>query len=142
MRKLAVLFALSATAIAAHAATPSEVVRSFHDALARGKTDEARALLSPAVKIYESGYVEGTRDEYASHHLGADAEFAGATKVAVLRQDERVSGDMAVVTRETETRGRFKDKDVHSFGVETAVLERKGDGWNIVHFHWSSRKAK
>jgi ketosteroid isomerase-like protein len=101
-----------------------------------------RALLSPAVKIYESGYVEGTRDEYASHHLGADAEFAAATKVSVLRQDERVSGDMAVVTRETETRGRFKDKDVHAFGVETAVLEKKGDGWNIVHFHWSSRKAK
>lgn len=142
MRKLAALIVLSAASLAVHAATPTEVVAAFHDALARGKTEEARALLSPAVRIYESGHAELSRDEYAGHHLAADAQFAAATRVSVLRQDERVGGGLAVVTRETETRGRFKDKDVHAFGTETAVLEKSGDGWIIVHFHWSSRKAK
>ncbi|UUZ52431.1 hypothetical protein LP419_23415 [Massilia sp. H-1] len=43
---------------------------------------------------------------------------------------------------ETETSGTLKGKAIHSFGVETALLEKKGEGWVIVHVHWSSRKAK
>ncbi len=43
--------------------------------------------------------------------------------------------------RETETTGSYKDAEVHVFGLETAVLEKLGDGWQIVHLHWSSRKA-
>ena len=44
--------------------------------------------------------------------------------------------------RETETTGTYKNAAVHSFGLETAVLEQHGEGWLIVHLHWSSRKAR
>jgi len=36
----------------------------------------------------------------------------------------------------------LRGKPVHVFGTGTAVLEKKGDTWAIVHVHWSSRKAK
>jgi len=137
------LFACCAMICAgAAAATPSDAVSAFHAAIHAGDKDRALALMSPAVMIYESGYVERTRDEYANHHLAADIAFSKATTRKVLRHSERVDGAVATVLDETETSGVFKGKPVHSFGVETTVLEKQGDGWVIVHVHWSSRKAK
>ena len=59
----------------------------------------------------------------------------------MLKHSERVEGNIAIVMEETETTGAVKGKPVHSFGVETAVLEKKGDAWVITHVHWSTRKA-
>ncbi|WP_431476999.1 hypothetical protein [Massilia eburnea] len=60
---------------------------------------------------------------------------------ACCATEERRDGATAIVMRETETTGSYKDAEVHVFGLETAVLEKLGDGWQIVHLHWSSRKA-
>jgi ketosteroid isomerase-like protein len=138
------LFALfiSAASFQAWAATPLETVSAFHEALSSGKAEAATAFLSPTVQIFESGYVERSRDEYAGHHLAGDMAFAKATSLTVSRQNERVEGNIAIVTRETETKGKFKGTNVHAFGTETAVLEKQGDKWFITHVHWSSRKAK
>jgi hypothetical protein len=57
-------------------------------------------------------------------------------------QGERAEGKTAVVWQENETTGTANGKPVHLFGTETAVLEKSGDGWTILHVHWSSRKAK
>ena len=76
------------------------------------------------------------------HHLADDVAFAKSTSEAVQNQQELLNGDLAVVMRETETTGKFKGAAVHSFGTETAVLEKQGDSWVITHLHWSSRKAK
>lgn len=127
---------------AALAATPKETVAAFHEALTSGEKDRALALLSPAVAIYEAGYVERSRAEYAHHHLGGDMEFAKTTTRKLLKQSERIDGDTAIVWEETETTGTARGKPVHAFGTGTMVLEKKGDGWTIVHVHWSSRKAK
>jgi ketosteroid isomerase-like protein len=69
-------------------------------------------------------------------------EFAKNSTRKVLKQTERIDGNTAVVWEETETTGTSKGKPVHVFGTGTAVLEKKGDIWSIVHVHWSSRKAK
>ncbi|MCC2973796.1 DUF4440 domain-containing protein [Massilia sp. IC2-476] len=135
----AVLFTVSPLTLAA---TPKETLEAFHQALASGDKARALALLSPEVAIHESGYVERSRDEYASHHLGGDMEFARTTSRKLLKQTERIDGNTAVVWEETETTGTSRGKPVHLFGTGTAVLEKKGDGWAIVHVHWSSRKAK
>lgn len=144
MRKIvsACILACSAVALQAVAATPTETVAAFHDALSSGKAEQATALLSPNVRIFEAGYVEHSRDEYAGHHLADDVAFAKSTSEAVRNQQELLKGDVAVVMRETETTGKFKGAAVHSFGTETAVLEKQGDSWVITHLHWSSRKAK
>jgi ketosteroid isomerase-like protein len=138
----AVLAAFTFVSASALAATPSETVASFHAAIQAGDKDKALALLSPQIMIYEAGHVERSRDEYAGHHLGGDIEFAKVTRRKVIKHSERVDGNIAVVLEETETTGDYKGKPVHSFGVETAILEKKGDGWVIAHVHWSSRKAK
>lgn len=140
--KLISFAAVALFSLNAWAATPSETVAAFHGALHAGDKDKALSLLSAEVLIYESGYVERSRDEYAHHHLAGDIEFAKVTTRSVLKHRERIDGNIATVLEETETTGTVKGKPVHSFGVETAMLEKKGDGWVIVHVHWSSRKAK
>lgn len=134
--------ALSGVHAGAFAATPKETVAAFHEALGSGDKAKALALLSPEVAIYEAGYVERSRDEYASHHLAGDMEFAKTSARKLLKQTERIDGNTAIVWEETETSGTSRGKPVHVFGTGTMVLEKKGDGWAIVHVHWSSRKAK
>lgn len=133
------LFAASASSLAA---SPKETLAAFHDALTSGDKTKAASLLAPDITIYESGYVERSRDEYASHHLGGDIEFAKNSTRKVLKQTERIDGKTAVVWEESETTGVSRGKPVHVFGTGTAVLEKNGDNWSIVHVHWSSRKAK
>lgn len=137
---------LAASLIGVHAsslaASPKETLAAFHDALVSGDKAKALALLAPDIAIYEAGYVERSREEYASHHLGGDMEFAKNSTRKLLKQTERIDGNTAVVWEETETTGTSRGKPVHAFGTGTAVLEKKGDGWAIVHIHWSSRKAK
>lgn len=142
MRHTLFAIAISVVSVQAIAVTPLETVAAFHEALSTGKTEAATVLLSPTIQIFESGHVERSRDEYAGHHLPGDIAFAKATSQTVLRQNERVEGNIAVVTRETEIKGTFKGTNVHSFGTETAVLHKQGDKWLITHVHWSSRKAK
>lgn len=141
MRNLFILAALAAFSLPALATTPTEVVAKFHRALADGDSARATALLSPKIEIFESGHVERSRAEYAGHHLGADTQYARATKTKVLRQSEQIAGNVAIVLRETETTGSYGGRAVHQFGVETNVLEKDGDDWVISHVHWSSRKG-
>lgn len=115
---------------------------AFHAALARGDKAAALELLAPKVAIYESGYVEASRDEYAHHHLGGDIAFAKTSTRKVLKHSEKMAGDIAIIWEETETTGTSGGKPVHSFGTETAILEKIADRWVITHVHWSSRKAK
>lgn len=142
MRHLISLLVLSAMSAPLFAATPTDAVAEFHAALAAGKPEQVSALLAQGIHIYESGYVERSRDEYTGHHLKGDIDFAAATKNTILKQSERIEGNLAVVMQETETTGKYKGKNVHHFGTETAVLEKQGDKWVIVHIHWSSRKSK
>lgn len=120
---------------------PITTVNTFHNALSKGDKEAALAALSDTVLIYESGHVERSRSEYAGHHLPADMAFSQAVSRKVLKTDSRENGDLAVITQETETTGRYKDKEVHLIGVETTVLQRQDGIWRISHVHWSSRKA-
>jgi hypothetical protein len=125
----------------APAATPTETLAAFHQALAGGDRDKVLALLAPQVVIYESGQVERSRDEYAAYHLGADIAYAKTVTRKVLASSERIDGNTAVVWEESEaTNVPGKAGRVH--GLDTAVLEKKGDGWVIVHVHWSSHKTR
>jgi ketosteroid isomerase-like protein len=142
MRQLFCLSFLVAVSLPVTAATPTEVVGEYHAALASGNGAKALSLLSPSVQIFEGGYAEKSKDEYAGHHLPADMAFAKTVSRKVLKGSERISGDQAVVMQETDTQGTHNGAAVHMIGTETAVLEKKGDGWVITHFHWSSRKVK
>ncbi len=116
-------------------------VRSFHDALARGDSVAALALLAEDAVILEGGGREN-RDEYRAHHLPGDMQFAAA--LPAQRGPIRVAleGDVAWATSSSETRGTWREREINSAGVELMVLTRKGTGWVIRAVHWSSRARR
>lgn len=137
---LAVLLLGAATPAAAD--DPATTVDAFHAALAAGDRDAALALLAEDLTVFESGWAERTREEYAGHHLGADMEFSAATEREIAARSRGEAGDTAWVLTETRTTGTFRDREISSLGLETMVLRRTGDGWRIAHIHWSSRDAE
>ena len=123
-------------------AEAAAIVEAFHAALAKGDTGAALGLLDDDVTIFEQGWVERSKAEYASHHLQSDAEFSRFVTSKQTAQSGAVVGDLAYVTTESTVTGKYKDKDVDLVSIETMVLKRAEPGWRIVHIHWSSRKAK
>lgn len=121
---------------------PTATVEQLHLAIAKGDRATAASILGAEVQIFESGYVERSRDEYLSHHFDSDAKFAKAVVRKVTRQSEQVAGNMALVMAETETSGSYDGQPIRLIGTETAVLRLADGKWEIVHIHWSSRKPK
>lgn len=125
-------------AVAPAARPATAVVDAFHAALHRGDTKAAQSYLSDDALIYEAGGVERGKQEYASHHLGADAAFAKAVPSTITRRAGEAVGNIAWVATEGRTAGTYKDKAVDRITTETMVLRRRGASWKIVHIHWSS----
>ena len=120
----------------------TRVVDAFHTALEHGDTEGTLALLADDVLIFESGDAERAKDEYAEHHLAADAAFPAAVPSTRSRRVARADGDSAWVASESRTTGEFNGRPVDSRMVETMVLRREADGWRITHIHWSSHAAR
>lgn len=121
-------------------AEPVAVIERFQRALVGGNTTQASELLDPSVKIFESGHIERSREEYASHHLKEDAAFLKTAKVQLLSRTGDAIGDSAWVGSENRIRATGADgKAAAVISTETMVLRKRADGWRIVHIHWSSR---
>jgi len=125
-------------AVAPSARPAAAIVDAFHAALRRGNTNAAQSYLAENALIYEAGGVERGKQEYASHHLGADAAFAQAVPSTITRRAGEAMGSIAWIATEGRTSGTFKDKAVDRVTTETMVLRRSGGVWKIVHIHWSS----
>ncbi len=116
------------------------VLDAFHEAVRAGDLSTAAALLADDALIFEGGAAERSRAEYVTHHLSADAAFAGSVTRTVLRRSEERSGGLAWIATESRTVGEFKGRSIDSLGTETAVLDRAEGQWRIVHLHWSSAR--
>ena len=127
-----------ATATAAARPAPATAVDAFAAALRAGDTAAIGQLMAPDVVIAESGEVERSYAEYAAHHLPADIAFTAA--VTFTPQDRKVitEGDMATVISQSQVRGAFHGRAIHSNSMETMVLRWSDGAWRIVHIHWSS----
>lgn len=121
---------------------PVAAVEAFHAALSAGSAAKVEALLDPNVLILESGNVERSRQEYASHHLPSDLKFMRATRYQLKRQTGDTVGDLAWVASEAALTGEPGGKAVDLVSTESLVLKKTASGWKIVHIHWSSRSAK
>ena len=119
---------------------PTCAIVAFHAALSGGDEQTVIAALAPDVLIFESGGAERSRAEYESHHMKSDMAFLKQMQSNVIRRNETVQGDTAWIVTESRIHGRHKDSDIDLISIETAVLERGMDRWNIVHLHWSSRE--
>ena len=121
---------------------PSHVWDRFHLAVANSDRAAATTVLAADVQIFESGFVERSRDEYLTHHFEPDAKFAKTVTRKVIKHSEQMAGNIALILEETETNGTYEGQPVKLIGTETAVLRLEGANWRIVHIHWSSRKPK
>jgi hypothetical protein len=127
----------------AHAQTsPSTVWNGFHLAIIKADRAAGASALAADVQIFESGFVERSRDEYLSHHFDADAKFAKTVTRKVIRHSEQVAGTMALIIEETEPNGSYEGQPIKLIGTESAVLRLNGGNWQVVHIHWSPRKPK
>lgn len=117
---------------------PAGVVDSFHAAMARGDTAALERFLTPDAVIAEGGGAERSFKEYASAHMPADIAFTKALSSKVEKRDVIPGEDVAVVITQSQQHGTFRDKQIDSRLMETAVLKRTGDTWRIAHLHWSS----
>ena len=140
---LTTLLVLSILSTVAHAQkSASNSWDGFHLAIVKADRTAAASVLAIDVQIFESGFVERSRDEYLSHHFDADAKFAKTVTRKVIKHTEQVAGNMALILEETESNGTYEGKPIQLIGTETAVLRLNGENWQIVHIHWSSRKPK
>ncbi len=128
----------------AHDSADVAAVRtSFQQALATGDTVAVMRLLSPDVRILESGGSQ-TREEYRAEHLASDIAFAKAVPSATTAMRVVVLGDVAWISATSTTTGQFNSRPVNSLGAELMVLRRvagaDGRHWVIEAVHWSSRR--
>jgi ketosteroid isomerase-like protein len=115
------------------------VVESFERALADGDRTAALAQLAPDLRVFESGHVEASRDDYAASHLDADMAYLKTAQTTLKTRSVSASTDSALVLSETEVRSQRNGKPTARAGLETMVLHRTAEGWRITHIHWSSR---
>ena len=117
------------------------VVDRYHRALSNGDSVTALSLLANDAMILESGDLE-TRDEYRSHHLPADVQFARA--VPSERGPVRVAirGDVAWAISTSRTQGDYRGRTIDSQGAELLVVTREQEGWKIRAIHWSSHAMR
>ncbi len=139
---LALIGGLFATGSVAADSTPSAVVDSFHKALRLNQPEKAVGLLSLDALIYEQGFSEISRDEWIQQQLGPAIAFAGDSDRRVVRRSSRISGDAAWVMSSTQTMVKLPERELVFNGGETAILQKEGDVWKIVHLHWSAHEAE
>ena len=131
----------SADPLAPAARQAAAAVDAFHSALDRGDTAAAADLLADDAMIFEEGFVERSKAEYAASHLAADAAYSAAVPSTVTRRSGGAAQGVAWIATEGRSTGRFGERAVDRVTTETIVLKRSAHGWRIVHIHWSSRNA-
>ncbi len=128
--------------IAPAASDAVKVVDAFSAAIKAARLDDAKKLLDPKVLILESGSSERSRDEYMRGHAIEDAAFMQTAKQELRYRQAQADGNLAWVATESTLDATENGKHIVLLSTETMLLRKTGDGWKIVHIHWSSRKSK
>jgi hypothetical protein len=125
----------------ADSAAVARVGTRFHEILSTGDTAGISVLLAPDLRVIEGGTVEN-RQEYLSHHLAADIEFAKAVKEERTSFSYRCDGNVAWLVSTSNSTGKFRGRGIDSEGAELMLLSRNPGGWKIRVIQWSSAKRQ
>src|SRR6185295_11496440 len=140
----ALVTASSAPAFAQGATNPAAAaaVDDFHKALSRNDTRGALSFLSRDLVVYEWGLIDPTLAQYAFKHLPLDMDAAAATAWSLQDRKVRGTGDVYWVLSTYRVTGYDKlGAAIDNETLETVLLQRMGDAFKIIHFHWSSTPA-
>ena len=111
----------------------------LYTGLKAGDTELLQSIMDPQVLIFESGGVESSWEEYASHHLGADMTFMANMSREIISRKILEQGEFFVIATQARLTGTYRDEQIDSMSDETLVLQKKEQGWRITHIHWSSQ---
>lgn len=126
---------------AADSVAAVRVASRFHQILSTGDTAGISAVLAPDLRVLEGGGVEN-RQQYYSHHLAADIEFAKAIKEEKTPFSVTCDGNVIWLVSTSTSTGNFRGREVNSVGAELMILSRTPDGWKIRAVHWSSARRQ
>lgn len=124
---------------------PTEIARSYFEAMDRKDLDAAEALFAKKSSVFESGGDEGDWAHYRAHHIGAELDAIVRFETTLGKPEEEISADgaMAFVAWPIEYHIALRDdREIDSRGTVTFVLVRSDDGFRIRHLHWSSRRKQ
>ena len=145
MLKLAAFALVAASSLQAQNPTDSAqvagVIVAYHDAMKKGDSTAALAMMTMDAIVLESGGVE-TREEFRAHHLPADIRFAQAIESKRGPILVRVQGNTAWASSTSTTQGDYNGRAINSNGAELMVLTKTAQGWKIAAIHWSSRQRR
>jgi ketosteroid isomerase-like protein len=118
---------------------PAEAVDAFHAALRKKDTAAALSLLDRGLVVYEFGAVDATAEAYAFRHLPFDMDVAVATQWRLQTRRAGGEGNERWVLSTYRVTGKQSDgAPIDLAMLETVILRRSGEGFRIVHFHWST----
>jgi hypothetical protein len=92
------------------------------------------------VTVFESGGANYGWADYRDHHLKPELEEMQNMKYQLTDIKTRVSGNTAWATFKYALSADVKERHVDANGLGTAVLEKRGNDWKIVHWHTSARR--
>lgn len=91
-----------------------------------------------SVTVFESGHANHGWADYRDHHLGPEMKQMKNTKYTLSDIRVKVSGNTAWATFKYAISADLGTRHIESGGLGTAVLEKRGDDWRIVHWHSSA----
>lgn len=122
---------------AGEARSAVSVADQFKQALHAADAAAVRETLSENVLIFESGKVESSLEEYASHHMAADMAFMKEMEASILSRTVFEDEAMATVSTVYHLKGTYRGKSLDEKSSETLVMRKINGAWKIVHIHWS-----
>ena len=95
-----------------------------------------------SVTVFESGHANYGWNDYRNTHLGPELKEFKNTKYAFSDIRVKTSGSLAFATFKYTLSADMGTRHVDSGGLATAVLEKRGGHWRIVHWHSSAPRRQ
>ncbi len=97
---------------------------------------------SEDVTVFESGHANYGWTDYRNNHLAPELKEFKNTKYAFSDLKVKTSGNLALATFKYTLSANIGTRRVDSGGLGTAVLEKRGGRWQIVHWHSSAPRRQ
>lgn len=90
------------------------------------------------VTVFESGHANYGWADYRDHHLAPEVKEMKNAKYTLSDIKAKVAGATAWATFKYALSADMGARRVEAAGLGTAVLEKRGEQWKIVHWHTSA----
>jgi len=130
------------------AATSADRVRDALQAEARAVEQKDMTTIErlwahdDGVTVFENGHGNYGWADYRDHHLKPEIEHMANVRYQLSDIVPHVIGASAWVTFKYTMSADVPERHIDSNGVGTAVLEKRGGAWKIVHWHSSAARPR